>query len=150
MLGLLGGVSAIAASDTLYTWLHWQRRFGVSESETYPAIIVERLRQTPGRFYNDTSMGGYLIWKLYPDKQVAIDGRWEVYGELIPRLDAAIRGPRAFAAFAEKYDVTAIALMPKSARGRTMLRWLPNSREFKQTLKAPNVVLYEKIDAQTR
>jgi hypothetical protein len=150
MLLVLGGVSGLAATNTLYEWLHWHRRFGLAESATYPSSIVERLRETPGRFYNDTSMGGYLIWKLYPDKQVAIDGRWEVYGELMPRLNATIQGPRTFAAFAERYDITAIALMPKSAWGRTMLRWLPYSRDFKRTLKAVNVVLYEKVGEQTR
>jgi hypothetical protein len=146
LLTLLGGISAAAITDTLYAGLQWPRRFGMSESETYPAQIVERLREKPGRFFNGASMGGYLIWKLYPDKQVAIDGRWEVYEELIPRMDQIVTNPQAFSAFAEQHGVTSIALQPASAHGRAMLPWLRRSSEYEKTFRAHGVVLFEKVE----
>lgn len=33
----------------------------------------------PGRMYNDYVWGGYLIWNLYPQRRVFVDGRAEVY-----------------------------------------------------------------------
>jgi tetratricopeptide (TPR) repeat protein len=31
--------------------------------------------------FNDPSIGGYLIWRLFPERRVYFDGRWEVYGD---------------------------------------------------------------------
>jgi hypothetical protein len=47
----------------------------------FPRRAVERMQQGefPGRLYNDYVWGGYLIWKLSPERQVFIDGRAEVY-----------------------------------------------------------------------
>src|SRR5205823_4809315 len=46
-----------------------------------PLAAAERLSrgEWPGRIYNDFTWGGYLIWKLYPRRQVFIDGRTEVH-----------------------------------------------------------------------
>ena len=51
MLALVAGVSAGVASDKVYRWLRWQRRFGVAETEHYPSGVVERLRAIEGRFF---------------------------------------------------------------------------------------------------
>jgi hypothetical protein len=34
-----------------------------------------------GKMYNLYQWGGYLIWRLYPDHKVFIDGRADVYGD---------------------------------------------------------------------
>jgi hypothetical protein len=140
----------MAASDVLYQSLGWQRRFGAAESRFYPSGVVERLRKIDGRFFNDSSMGGYLIWKLYPDKQVATDGRWEVYGDLLPRLAAAMKGPRRFSELSRRHDIGAIVLMRRSADSRVMLQWLSKSREFELTLRTPNALLFEKREKRAR
>jgi hypothetical protein len=33
----------------------------------------------PGRLHNDYSHGGYLIWRLHPERRVFVDGRAEIY-----------------------------------------------------------------------
>jgi len=50
--------------------------------EIFPAGAVEFLKRTrpPGPLFNDYGWGGYLIWRLYPDYRVGIDGRVAVYG----------------------------------------------------------------------
>lgn len=55
-------------------------RFGVAD--VFPAGAVEFLkRERPaGTFFNDYGWGGYLIWRLYPDYRVSIDGRVALYG----------------------------------------------------------------------
>jgi len=38
-------------------------------------------RRITGNMYNLYHWGGYLIWRLYPDHKVFIDGRADVYGD---------------------------------------------------------------------
>ena len=54
-----------------------------SEAQQFPAaavnfILAQRPRQP---IYNEYVWGGYLIWRLYPDYRVYIDGRADVYGD---------------------------------------------------------------------
>jgi hypothetical protein len=35
--------------------------------------------ELPGQMYNSYNWGGYLIWSLYPDKPVFVDGRTDLY-----------------------------------------------------------------------
>ncbi len=68
-------------------------RLGVSAA--FPVGAVDFLEQArpPGPLFNDYGWGGYLIWRLYPDYRVSIDGR------------AAVHGPRRFAEHIEVADV---------------------------------------------
>lgn len=53
------------------------------EREKFPAAAVEWIqtnRPAPN-IYNSYGWGGYLIWKLYPDYLVYIDGRADVHGD---------------------------------------------------------------------
>ncbi|PYM66835.1 MAG: hypothetical protein DMD79_02190 [Candidatus Rokuibacteriota bacterium] len=51
-------------------------------ADVFPAGATAYLRShaLPGRLLNEYIWGGYLIWSLYPDYRVAIDGRAAVYG----------------------------------------------------------------------
>jgi len=48
-----------------------------------PIAAVEFLKSNrlPGPIYNRYGWGGYLIYQLYPDYRVYIDGRADVYGD---------------------------------------------------------------------
>lgn len=48
---------------------------------TFPLQAAARMKrgEWPGALYNDYVYGGYLIWELYPERPVFIDGRAEVY-----------------------------------------------------------------------
>lgn len=53
------------------------------EQQKFPAAAVAWIQQnrpTPN-MYNSYGWGGYLIWKLYPDYKVYIDGRADVHGD---------------------------------------------------------------------
>ena len=52
-----------------------------------------------GHMFNQARFGGYLIWALYPDTKVLIDGRNEVYTRLLPRLAGAIGDDRQWRQF---------------------------------------------------
>jgi hypothetical protein len=53
------------------------------QRDTFPADAVDFLiaDQAPGNMYNLYRWGGYLIWRLYPERSVFIDGRADVYGD---------------------------------------------------------------------
>ena len=53
-------------------------------------------RNLRGHMLNSYSFGGYLIWNLFPERRVFIDGRNEVYLPLLARLKAARSDSRAW------------------------------------------------------
>ncbi|MGH9903912.1 MAG: hypothetical protein ACRD68_19045, partial [Pyrinomonadaceae bacterium] len=54
-----------------------------AEARVNPTAAVDFImaRRPPGPLYNDYTWGGYLIWRLYPEYRVYIDGRADVYGD---------------------------------------------------------------------
>ena len=58
--------------------------FLTCHARTYPVAAVEHIRRhrLPGPLFNQFDWGGYLIWNL-PELPVSIDGRTNLYGELL-------------------------------------------------------------------
>lgn len=54
-----------------------------TEKEDFPAAAVNWIlqNQPKGNIFNTYGWGGYLIWRLYPNYRVYIDGRADVYGD---------------------------------------------------------------------
>jgi len=54
-----------------------------AQAEIYPAGAVAYMatHELPGEMFNSYNWGGYLIWKLYPEQGVYIDGRADLYGD---------------------------------------------------------------------
>lgn len=140
-------ILAAVVSGALYRELKWPRRFTLGERFDRPsAEVLERLRATPGRILNDPNLGGYLIWKLYPDKQVAFDGRWEVYGEIFPVQRRALFDPYAFQDFVDEYGVTAVVVQRKAGGvSRRTPKMLESFPRFQRTLATPHILLYEDV-----
>jgi hypothetical protein len=146
MVLFTAGVWVVTTNNQLYARLNWKRAFGVGESDHYPREAIEHLRAIEGRFFNTPAIGGYLIWKLYPDKQVAVDGRWEVYGDSVPALLKAAEDPAAFSALAAKYDISA-AVFVKGVRGlRVMGPWFQDHEEWELTVITKNALIFERVD----
>jgi len=146
------GIAAVAAAtwigvttNSLYRDLGWSRRFGFGEYEHVPPEIVERLRTLDGRFLNDSAIGGYLIWKLYPDKQVAMDGRWEVYGDLLPRLRTAFRDPNALADLVREFDIRAVVMSNQRLSNATTVQMFAHLPGFRLVVRTPDGALYERV-----
>lgn len=57
------------------------------EANLYPARAVEFVRQEqpPGPMFNSYNWGGYLIWKLWPEYPVYVDGRTDLYDDAFLR-----------------------------------------------------------------
>jgi hypothetical protein len=56
-----------------------------AEAEHFPAAAVAFIgaNHPPGPMLNHYDWGGYLIWRLYPQYPVFIDGRADVYGDAL-------------------------------------------------------------------
>jgi hypothetical protein len=54
-----------------------------TEAKHFPTAAVAFLERErpPGPIFNHYNWGGYLIWKLYPQYHVFIDGRADIYGD---------------------------------------------------------------------
>jgi hypothetical protein len=55
----------------------------LTEAQQFPAAAVNFMstQPPPQPIYNAYAWGGYLIWRLYPNYRVYIDGRADVYGD---------------------------------------------------------------------
>jgi hypothetical protein len=55
----------------------------VKEAQDFPAAAVDFIKanRPPQPIFNEYNWGGYLIWQLYPDYRVYIDGRADLYGD---------------------------------------------------------------------
>ncbi len=53
-----------------------------TEEQQFPKAAVDyiKLQRPPQPIFNEYVWGGYLIWRLYPDYRVYIDGRADVFG----------------------------------------------------------------------
>lgn len=56
---------------------------GAAERARFPVAAVEWItaNHPAANLYNSYGWGGYLIWRLYPEYRVFIDGRADVYGD---------------------------------------------------------------------
>ncbi len=64
--------------------------FAFNEQEQRESLPVEaaawiRENQPEGEIFNPYNWGGYLIWSLYPDYRVFVDGRTDLYGDELLR-----------------------------------------------------------------
>jgi hypothetical protein len=54
-----------------------------AETQNFPKSAVDWLLENKpkGNLFNSYGWGGYLIWRVYPEYQVYIDGRADLYGD---------------------------------------------------------------------
>jgi hypothetical protein len=64
-------------------YMHLVNGQAKSETSTFPKAAVDwiLLNQPQGNLFNSYGWGGYIIWRLYPQYPVYIDGRADVYGD---------------------------------------------------------------------
>ncbi len=55
----------------------------ITEINNFPKAAVDWLLENrpQGNIFNSYNWGGYLIWRVYPEYQVYIDGRADIYGD---------------------------------------------------------------------
>ncbi len=104
---------AVAAAG-VKAYLPLRAEFNVAyERRSLPLEAIEWMRaeRPPGLLFNSYNWGGYLIWHLWPDYRVFVDGRTDLYGDAV--LDEYLRVWRAESGFQEvfdEYDVNTILI----------------------------------------
>ena len=82
-------------------------------ADFHPVEAVAHLRETSptGKLFNSYNWGGYLIWSLYPDMPVFIDGRTDLYADEFLRayLDTAFARP-GWQATLEQYEIDIVLI----------------------------------------
>lgn len=89
----------------------------------YPVQAAAFMRQQalPRELFNDYGWGGYLIWALWPDLTVFIDGRADPYGDpLIMAYRQAIAAAPEWAQILDTYDVRSALIQSNSALAAAM------------------------------
>lgn len=74
-----------------------------------------------GNMFNEYGFGGYLIWRLYPDKKVFIDGRLlepDVFMEYQNVINANKNKPQTWDEIINKYNISYVVLPPLFNHGR--------------------------------
>ena len=64
----------------------------VFDAQVFPVEAVNWLQEHPqqGEMFNSFTWGGYLLYRLWPEKQVFIDGQTDFYGEALSREYAQV------------------------------------------------------------
>lgn len=140
------GTCVSIANNGLYQRLHYLRTFGFGVSDSFPHEAVEYLksRSLAGNIFNSSDIGGYLLWQMYPPKQVALDGRWEVYGDFLDNIQR-LNDPKYFAELTAKYRIEAIILYKLSWEMGLMYPWLQISPDWQVAKETATAVVYERV-----
>jgi len=89
-----------------------------TEAQQFPAAAVDFIaaQRLPQPIYNEYVWGGYLIWRLYPEYRVFIDGRADVYGDrLIEEWLNTHDGKTRWRESLEKYGIRTVLVKPDVA-----------------------------------
>jgi hypothetical protein len=103
---LVAGIPALA---TLPPRVAWGAGIASGNEPVAAGDFLERER-LGNRLFNDVRFGGYLIWRGYPERRVFIDGRNEIYADLMPEIFAALGDPGSWKGLLERYGVDAAFL----------------------------------------
>ncbi|MEM6794251.1 MAG: hypothetical protein AAF725_09725 [Acidobacteriota bacterium] len=97
---------------------------GGIERGKFPERAADFLADRPeiGPLFNSFAYGGYLLWRLYPPRQVFHEGRMELQPTLLREIGEARSGNREWDAMMGRYGATG-ALVAIDPRPRPSLVW---------------------------
>ncbi len=116
------------STNTYYIRKNDAKRFGLGMSKSlYPAKAVDFILKNnlTGNIFNANCIGGYLIWRLNPERKVFVDGRWEVYGQqFMDRYKSSLTDVSSFNKIADEYDINYTLFTHYSMESRRLLTGL--------------------------
>ena len=99
------------------------RRGNQFDPAVFPVEAVNWLKENPqsGNMFNYFTWGGYLLYRLWPNQLVFIDGQTDFYGEELTRDYAqVISADSGWEKIIEKYKVKWIILPPNNALAKEL------------------------------
>lgn len=81
--------------------------FGLGSGQAFPekAAAFVKKNNIRGNMYNSYVFGGHLIWSLYPERKVFVDGRAEVYDKEFQESFISGASPNKWAEAVNRYDI---------------------------------------------
>ncbi|MBI5676801.1 MAG: tetratricopeptide repeat protein [Nitrospirae bacterium] len=94
-----------------------RQKYKVDINSSVPEGAADFLKKENlrGNIFNEYGFGGYLIWRLYPDKKVFIDGRMleeNVFADYQIVVFAVESPEESWKNMIEKYDISCIIMRP--------------------------------------
>ena len=92
------------------------------EPGRFPEQSVNFIAEVPelGNLYNNVAFGGYLLWRLFPPRQIFNDGRNELNPDFLRELATARQDSQAWNALLDRYEIDG-ALVRYDRRRRPVL-----------------------------
>ncbi len=126
LAALLGLLCLDVASDRFFPRLGSSRALGLGPmQEFHPVGAVDWIAEhrPPGPIFHHMADGGYLVWRLFPDYRVMVDGRLEIYGaERFVELQAS--DPTRFRALDAEFHFGAALVHYSLVSSGELLWWL--------------------------
>jgi hypothetical protein len=102
----------VAAAAVCAAALYWAIalspfEFGTGIAWYFPDRIAQYTEKNHlrGNMLNSYAFGGYLIWELYPERKIFIDGRNEVFLPLLQEIVRVRTDSRLWTQFLNKYEI---------------------------------------------
>jgi len=95
-----------------------------AEAERFPAGMAAFLQENrpPGPMFNSYNIGGYLLYQLYPDYPVFVDGRTDLYDDAFLRQYLRAMNGDGWESVFRRYDVRLVALEQDAPLAQTLSR----------------------------
>lgn len=122
-------------------WAVWRERDGGwPVLNFYPDKAVTFIKTTGlhGQIFSSLTWGGYLIWELYPDSKIFMDGRtiilrkYSDYMEIMEGLQTVSHGRKRYEYLLDYYNVDTVveSFYRKGGRISPLLKLLLNDRQW--------------------
>jgi hypothetical protein len=114
-----------------------------SEETNFPKAAINWIskNQPKGNLFNSYNWGGYIIWRLYPQYQVYIDGRADVYGDIfINNYVNIYRAKPGWEQTFDSYSINLVLIDP----GSPLAIALEQSLGWKMVYKDDLSIVFEK------
>ena len=115
-----------------------------AEAQAFPSAAISYVlkNRLPSPLLNHYNWGGYLIWKLYPDYRVYIDGRTDLYGDAFMDQSGATYNisNESWREPLEKWQTRTVILPPNAP----LVSALRCQRGWKEVYGDPRAVIFEK------
>jgi hypothetical protein len=118
--------SAVVILMALFMLMKWAavvRAQAATEAELYPGAAVAWLRRDQSsRVFAHYDWGGYLLWKLYPNQRLFVDGRADLYGDdLLRQFKIAIQLQNGWRDVLDGWKVDTVLVPPNGALAQALL-----------------------------
>ena len=139
----------LVVSNRYYGYASLSREFGFSVPNGLErAVNFVKENKIEGLMFNNFDIGGYLIWKLYPDYKVFVDNRPEAYSvKFFSEIYKSIQEDKEkWAEFSEKYGINFVFFGHTDASpwGQSFIKNIVKNQDWKVVYINENAIILVK------